>query len=295
MAFWALAGASALSGLAQYVAGNEAADANKDAARENNQLQRYMFDRTTELSEPWRVAGIGALNEQQALLGLAPTSAYAGSGGSPGGNDFSTYVGNYGDLQNAFNGLTPANMSHIARAGFDANQDGVIDQGEFGQFHYQTNGQREGRNMPTFAVPTAEETTATQGDAYQRFLDGGFARSMLETTNADMDNMIGAFGAGGTAMSGATLGALNDRNRRNTNNAFTQHWNALGGMSGSGGNVAMTQGNQGQQFANAFSANNNNAANAQGSSYMNMANAFGNTLQNGANAYMYGKENGWFG
>lgn len=297
MGFWAAAGlgaSSLLSGAAQFVAGNEAADAAKDAARENSQTQRYMFDRSVELSEPWRQSGVGALNEMNALMGLAPVNAYGGGSGPVGSDNMAGYVNNSPDLANAFAGLSPSDQRGIATLGYDVNQDGRISQEEFGRFHYDTHGSGEGRSMPTFEAPTAEATAQSQEDAYGRFLDGGFARSMLETTNNDFDQMMGAFGAGGTAMSGATLGALNDRNRRNTNTAFTQHWNALGGMSGTGGNVAQNQGQQGMQLANALSANNNQAAQAQGSSYMNAANAFNNTLQNGANMYMYGRGEGWF-
>ena len=294
MSFWALAGASALGGLADYFGGQEAADASKDAARLNNQTSRYMYDRSIELSEPWRQSGMGALNEMNALMGLAPVNAYAGGTGAPGSNNVAGYVGANPDLANAFAGLSPSDQRGISSLGYDRNQDGRISEAEFGQFHYDTHGSGEGRSMPTFTTPTAEQTAASQDDAYQRFLDGGFARSMLETTQSDFDAIRDASGAAGNVLSGNYLEALNSTNRRNTNNAFTQHWNALGGMSGTGGNVAQAQGQQGQQFANAFSANNNQAANAQGSSYINAANAFGNTLQNGVNTYMYGRGEGWF-
>lgn len=294
MAFWALAGASALGGIGQYLAGNEAADASRDAARDNNRMQQYMFDRSVELSEPWRQSGIGALNEMNALMGLAPSNAYGGGSGPVGSNNMTGYVNNSPDLANAFAGLSPSDQRGIASLGFDTNQDGRISQEEFGRFHYDTHGASEGRTMPTFEAPTSQATMQSQDDAYQRFQDGGFARSMLETTQADFDMYRDSFGAGGAAMSGQHLEALNDTNRRNTNNAFVQHFNALGGMSGTGGNVAMTQGQQGMNFANAFGANNNQAAQATGSSYMNAANAFGNTLQNGVNTYMYGRGEGWF-
>ncbi|MEO0975967.1 MAG: EF-hand domain-containing protein [Pseudomonadota bacterium] len=295
MAFWALAGASALSGLGSYIAGNEAADASRDAARENSQTQRYMYDRSVELSEPWRQSGIGALNEMNALMGLAPVNAYSGGVGTPGSNNVGGYVGANPDLANAFNALSPSDQRGIATLGYDRNNDGQISQEEFGQFHYDTHGSGEGRTMPTFTTPTAEQTAQSQGDAYQRFLDGGFARSMLETTQADFDMMTDAAGAGGTALSGQYLEALNDRNRRNTNTAYTQHFNALGGMSGTGVNIAQSQGAQGMQLANSLSANNNQAANATGSSYLNAANALGGTLQNGVDTYMYGRGQGWWG
>ncbi|MEL6859304.1 MAG: EF-hand domain-containing protein [Pseudomonadota bacterium] len=294
MAFWALAGASALGGIAQGAAGNEAADASRDAARDNNATQRYMFDQSVELNEPWYQSGIGALNEMNALMGLAPVNAYSGGSGAPGSDNAAGYVSGSPDLMNAFNALSPQHHKDIASAGFDSNGDGRIDQSEFGRFHYDRHGRSEGRTMPTYTEPTQAQTAQSQDDAYQRFLDGGFARSMLETTSADWDRMTDQFGAGGAALSGQHMEALNDANRRNTNTAYTQHFNALGGMSGTGVNVAQNQGQQGMQLANALSFNNNQAANATGSSYMNAAGAFNNTLQNGVNTYMYGQNAGWF-
>ena len=294
MAFWALAGASAIGGLANYFAGNEAADAASDAARENNQTQLQMFNRSIELNEPWRQSGISALNQQNALLGLSGVSD-SGSSGTVGGNDFSSYITGSADLTNAFQTLSPSDQQGIASLGYDNDQDGRISEGEYGAYHYNTYGQGEGRTMSTYTQPTAAETAQAGNDAYSAFENSGFARSMLETTQADFNNITDAAGAGGNVLSGNYLEAMNDANRANTGTAFNNYYNALGGLSGTGAQLSQSQGQQGMQYANAFSANNNQAASAQGSSYTNAANAFGNTLQNGANAYMYGSNNGWFG
>jgi hypothetical protein len=295
MAFWALAGASALGGLASYFAGNEAADAASDAARENNQTQLQMFNRSVELNEPWRQSGISALNQQNALLGLSGVSGASGGSGPIGANNFAGYVSGNEDLANAFATLSTSDQRGIASLGYDRDGDGAISDAEYGAFHYATHGQGEGRTMPTYTQPTATETAQASSDAYADFENSGFARSMLETTQADFNNITDAAGAGGNVLSGNYLEAMNDANRANTSTAFNNYYNALGGMSGTGAQLSQSQGQQGMQYANAFSANNNQAANAQGSSYMNAANAFGSTLQNGANMYMYGSNNGWFG
>ena len=302
MGFWQAAGmigGSVLGGIGNIVAGNEAADASKDAARANSQTQMRMFNEANRLSAPARIGGDWMRDEQLALMGFNPTSGFTTTGApTQAGN----YVQGNADLQNAFVTLSPENKRHLVSGGFDTDGDGQISADEFGQFHYQRHGQGEGRDFGTppggaGGVASADGRYAapgTQDAAYQRFLDGGFARSMLETTQSDFDMMTDAAGAGGTALSGQYLEALNDTNRRNTNTAFTQHWNALAGGAGQAANIAQNQGARGMQVANALSANNNQAANAQGSSYMNMAGQFNNMLQGGMDTFAYGKEKKWW-
>jgi hypothetical protein len=294
MGFWGAAAAvapSIIGGIGNIVAGNEAADAAKDASRDNSQTQMRMFNEANRLSAPARIAGDRMRDEQLALMGLAPTASYSQTGApTQGGN----YVAGNSDLQNAFATLSPENKRHLVTGGFDTDGDGQISADEFGRFHYQRHGQQEGRSFDAMASPSggsevgAYAAPGAQDAAYDRFLGGGFARSMLNTTQDDFDMIRDASGAGGTALSGQYLEALNDANRRNTNTAFTQHYNALAGGAGQATNIAQNQGGRGMQLANALSGNRNQAAQAQGSSYMNMANQFGGMLQGGMDALAYG-------
>ena len=294
MGFWGAAAAvapSIVSGIGNIVAGNEAADAVKDAARDNSRTQMRMFNEANRLSAPARIAGDRMRDEQLALMGLAPTASYSETGApTQGGN----YVAGNSDLQNAFATLSPENKRHLVSGGVDTDGDGQISADEFGRFHYQRHGQQEGRSFDAMTSPSggsevgAYAAPGAQDAAYQRFLEGGFARSMLNTTQDDFDMIRDASGAGGTALSGQYLEALNDANRRNTNTAFTQHYNALAGGAGQATNIAQNQGSRGMQLANALSGNRNQAAQAQGSSYMNMANQFGGMLQGGMDALAYG-------
>jgi len=293
MGFWsaaAVAAPSIISGISNIVAGNEAADEAKDAARDNSRTQMRMFNENNRLSAPARIAGDRMRDEQLALMGLSPTSGFAQTGApTQAGN----YVQGNKDIQNAFATLSPQNKRHLVSGGFDTDGDGQISAEEFGNFHYQRHGQGENRSfdvspqggaaggMNPYSAPGAQDA------AYQRFMDGGFARSMLNTTQNDFDMIKDASGAGGTALSGQYLEALNDSNRRNTNAAYTQHYNALAGGAGQATNIAQNQGARGMQLANSLSANNNQAAYARGSSYMNMANQFNNMLQGGMNALGY--------
>ncbi len=53
--------------------GNKAASAQADAAEDAGDIQLKMFDKSVELSEPWRTAGEGALSALNFELGLGPS------------------------------------------------------------------------------------------------------------------------------------------------------------------------------------------------------------------------------
>lgn len=273
-------------------AGNKAAQATTKAANQANASQLQAQREAAALNEPWRQAGIGALGQRNALLGIGGGSASGGAPGQqPGASNWSGYLQANPDVAQAASAAlqTP----HLRNMGITTPE-------QWAEYHYNTVGRTEGRQLPTVAGPTgADGQPLTQSQitdqAYNTFLDSGYARSMLETTQNDYAQLVGAFGAGGKSLSGSAIGALNDRNRRNTNNAFTQYDNALAGMSNTGSAISMNQGQQGMQVAGQIGANNMNAANARGSSYMNTAGAINSGLQNTTNALAYGYGQGWFG
>lgn len=310
-------GGSLLNGVLGNESADRAADAQVAASDRAQETQRYMFDESVRLSEPFRQAGMGALNQRNALLGLPQVSDGMGGGAGSGainpatgrpyqGPNWSQYVAQNPDV------LAYWNNNPSVRNTFPTIE-------ALAQHHYNSFGQGEGRELPQYgaggggaggtpstvgigggaAQPTvgggdqlavmggagqADPVRSAQDAAYDTFLNSGQARSMLETTNSDFDRMIGAFGAGGTAMSGATLGALNDRNRRNTNVAFNQYDNALAGISNTGQATATQQGQ------NALTTG-NNLANAEsfqgavrGSSYAGRTNPLSSILGGAAGA-----------
>lgn len=291
--------ASGVSAIGSLIAGNESADAVSDASAASTAESRRQYNLNRKDMAPWQQTGVNALAQQSALLGLPAVSSSAATG-VINGNDYGSYVQNYPDLSAAYTGLSGRDRQAIINAGYDINGDGSLDRAEFGNYHYQTNGAGEGRRLPQAnALATSGGGAATSAaggtaDPYQAFLDSGFSKSMLETTNADFQNMVGAYGAAGNALSGSAIGALNDRNRRNTSTAFNNYYNALGGLSGTGANLTQASGQQGMQMVGQIGANNMNAANATASAYGNTANALSGALQNGMNTYAYGKGQGWF-
>jgi len=296
MAFWipaAIIGSALVGAAASAKAGKQAANAASSAASSSNAAQLAAQREAAALNEPWRQAGMGALNQRNALLGIGGggMSGGGGYGAQPGSADWSAYLQANPDVAASYQ--TAIQSPHLRNQGINSLED-------YARYHYETHGRGEGRQLPTVAGPTgADGQPLTQGqmtdNAYNTFLDSGYARSMLNTTENDFSQIIGAMGAGGKSLSGSAVGALNDRNRRNTNNAFTQYDQALAGISNTGNALAMNQGQQGLQVAGQIGANNMNAANARGSSYMNTAGAINSGLQNTTNALAYGYGQGWFG
>jgi hypothetical protein len=281
-----------IGGIGSAVAGSQAANAQKKAANQANAQAQAAQRRAEQLNEPWRQSGMAALGQRNALLGIGGgMGGGTAGGGFAGGADYVAYLQANPDVAAAYQ--QAVQTPHLRNMGINSMED-------WAKYHYETHGRAEGRQLPTVAGPTGPDgQPMTQGQltdqAYNTFLDSGYARSMLETTNNDFDQMVGAFGAGGKSLSGSAIGALNDRNRRNTNNAFAQYENALAGISNTGSALAVNQGQQGMNTANQIGANNQNAANARGSSYMNTANALNSGLQNTTNVLAYGSGAGWFG
>lgn len=294
---------SVLGGVLQNEAADKAADAQVDASKRAIDEQRRQFDIATQLTAPARYYG----DQAQALLGMGygitpysdtqpqgPAAQFTGanSQADPRLVAANQYLSANPDVQRAYQ------SNQMNARGIFPN---VAD---FADYHYNTYGRSEGRSFgnPAPAVgsggasngltidlvnlgdgrygpgpggaqvltngpsgqPSPEDL---QQQAYDRFQGSGEARSMLETTQNDFDQMIGAYGAGGKAMSGSTLGALNDRNRRNTNAAFQQYSNGLRSMSGAGQVATQQQAQSAIELGNSVAGQLNFQGGVRGSSY----------------------------
>lgn len=268
---------------------NEAEDARSDAIVDGNrraaEVQLQMFNRSNELSEPWRAAGRGALDAQMSLLGISPNYE-----GTTQGDPYNLYVSNNSDLSTAYGALDPVNTRHLISAGADRDGDGQISQGEFGQYHWNAHGQGEGRTLPSTTNPPQMTGTGTPTDPYSAFENSGFARAALDTTHADWDRITDQFGAAGSAISGQHIEALNKSNRANTERAFGNYYSALGGISGTGANFANASGEQGIRVGQQIGALDQDSAYARGSSYGNRWANWGKAANSGVDAAAQ-----WFG
>lgn len=169
MALLGLMGASILGSLIQGRSASKAADAQADAARQANETERYIFDRSVDLTEPQRVMGQNALSALGYEAGIAPLptfgSAQAGNGANalsgglsieeiPGqnGGGLTFTGGNVGDGQTAYlNGRVVAT--------------GVNNQAEIDRLTAMYGGQGAG------GFKVGDQTFSTREEA-QAYIDG---------------------------------------------------------------------------------------------------------------------------
>jgi hypothetical protein len=291
----ALIGSSLLSGAQQSRAGRRASQATQQAATLANRQAQQAQQRAEQLTQPYRTAGNNASTAQQALLGIGGSggggSGLNANGQVVGSQDWGAYLDANQDVRQYF----LSNPRALEQFGGDINA--------AAEYHYNTFGRSEGRQLPTVAGPApptgadGQPLTQTQvtDNAYNAFLNSGYNRSMTEFTNNDLDQIRASSGAAGSSISGSAVGAMGDRLARNRANAFSAYTGDLMGLSNTGANVAQNTGNQILNTAQTTNQNNMGAANARGSSYQNTANAFSSALQGVTDVAAYGAGNGWFG
>lgn len=279
--------------------GNEAADKSADAqvnsAKLANQTIMDMFNKSNQITAPNQQAGWNALAMQGSLLGNpnmvpqgAVNSALAASGAPGATSAWGGYLQANPDVAQAFNPNSP----HLKRLGITTPE-------QWAEYHYTNIGRNEGRQIPTGS--SGQPGTGGQpgsgigvgadvNTAYNTFLDSGFGRANLTTTGAEFDQMVGAFGAGGNALSGSAIGALNDRNKRNTSGAFNNYYNALSGISQTGANLGSQQAGQANQVGTNVANNQRDIGTIRGSSYLQQGQNNAGMVNSGINAAA-----AWFG
>jgi hypothetical protein len=286
-----------LSDLVSGFFGNEsadkAADAQVNSAKLANQTILDMFNRGNQIQAPNQQAGWNALAMQGSLLGnpnMVPQGAVANALAATGQPGAQSTWGAYGaanpDVVNYYRN-NPGALQQ-----FGGNMDRAL------EYHYNTYGQGEGRQLPTATYGGSGVSGGNTGigvgtsvdDAYNTFLDSGFGRSALETTNNDYTQMVGAFGAGGTSLSGSAIGALNDRNRRNTAGAFGNYYNALSGISGTGAQIGQNQASAANAAGTSIANNQKAIGDTRSSSYLTQGQNNANMVNSGINAAAM-----WFG
>ena len=275
-------------------AANKAADAQVQSTQSANQTMMDMFNQSNQITAPNQQAGWNALAMQGSLLGnpnMVPQGAVAGAMAAQGAPGSSSVWANYGQQNPEVVQYFQQNPRALEQ--FGGNMDRAL------EYHYNTFGRAEGRQLPTATMGgQAGQPGASTGvgvgssvdDAYNTFLDSGFSRSMLNTTENDMQQIMGQMGAAGKSVSGSALGALNDRNRRNTSTAFGNYYNALSGISGTGAQIGQQQAGAANQVGANVAGNQMQAGNARASSYLTQGDNNAQTARSGVNALA-----GWFG
>jgi hypothetical protein len=263
----------------------------------------------------------GQPNYASGNYGAAPI----GQPGSQSGPDYSSYVSSSPGLQGAFQGLRPQDIKYIKNQGYDANGDGQIDQGEYGNFHYTTMGKNEGRKLPQYTnalaqtnqpvgqpqtnQPVGQPQTAnvngpqTQAPAGEPALqtgptegptEGPMTQALRQTPGYQFMQDEGrraienSFASRGKLLSGSAMTALQDRSMGVADQSYQQSVNNNFNLANLGMGAAARMQIAGNSYANGASNALMNAGNAQANGYMNQANAWNQGAQGVGNALMGG-------
>jgi len=215
-----------------------------------------------------------------ALLGL-PTGAVAAQGAAGAPTDYTGYVQSSPDLMQEWSRVAPE---------FGGNM------GAYGQFHWNTYGQNEGRQIPQAQGQVTAATPTSAANAFDAFRNSTGYQFRLNEGN---DALNSAYAGAGTLRSGAAGKAFQRYNQDYASNEFGNYMGYLGNQQSVGlqagsalagvsqsyaNNVTALNGQQGQNIANSAVAKANNTNSMIGG----ITSSFGNALG------MYGQGQGWF-
>lgn len=254
---------SVLNGKSQSKAAGKAADSQLAATESNNALQRDIYGQNKAALSPFMDRGNAAGSYLNAFLGLPGGQASGGMSPMGGSPDYAQYVQANPDLMAEFN-----------RVGDNFGGD----MGQYGQFHYQTYGQGEGRQL---AGPQATAAPAvTMGDANNAFgnyiANSDYGFQFGNGTNALNSGYAGA----GTLQSGAAMKGI-EKYRQNLQAGYRNEYTGLlGQQQAVGAGAASSLAGVGQNYAAAVGANNQSGADARSNAALikGQNNPFGNAL-----------------
>ncbi len=226
MPLGAMLGGSLISGLFASHSADKAADAQTAASHEANQLQRYMFNRTTQMNAHARGVGNNALSALAYEAGIGPK---------------------------------PMDHNYEAVKGAD---------GTYSVNSHQFDTQKQAQNWISNRPNDFNYQGFQQSPGYQFRVDQG---------NQGIERMAAARGL---RLSGSTLKAADDYNQGMASSEYGNYINHLQSLGGVGQTATAADTNAGQNYANAFGQNVQNAGNAQASGYMGQNNAFQGTMNN---------------
>lgn len=263
----AIIGSAVVGAGSSIVAGNKAANAQKQAAQQSSDVQRYMFDQSRADQAPYREVGTAALGKLAEMYGV----------GTGGGVDWGGYFKSLDD---------PAQRDYLMNWSGAPGSLGKMTPEEYGKFYY-TNDLRgkqandpnyTGADLSQFKGGVANYGGFTASPGYQFRLDEG--QKAIERSAA----------ARGGLNSGATMKALNNYAQNTASAEYENYANALRSMAGIGQTSAAQTGALGVQTGQAIGNNIMNAGNARASSYANT----GAAINNFAGNMLYGQMTGAF-
>lgn len=224
-------GGAILGGNSQNKAAQKAADTSLAVAQQNNALAREIYGQNQGALSPFMQRGNAAGNQINALLGL-------GGGASGQWSDYLT--------------ANPDVAQEYATGNIDRSRFATPE--SYGQFHYNTYGQGEGRQLPT-----AQSGTQAAQNAFDVFRNStGYQFRLGEGMNALNSGYAGV----GLVRSGAAMKAAQDYGQNIASNEFGNYLGYLSNQQGVGLSGASALAGVGQNYTNTVSANNNSAGTA---------------------------------
>lgn len=354
---WEIAAATAaniagslIGGKKQSDAAKRAAEAQERAAQQQLALQREIYQDQRQLQQPYYQLGLQGMYGPTGLsnlLGITTPAGYSGvqyqepratngptnafdayASGSYGmqspaqqnSNKWQGYLDANPDLMDHYSNNNIANSPHLLGGGgkgADLDGDGTISPTEFGQYHYNTHGRSEGRQLvstpaptaPTPAQPTAVAPPAPTQPIKQDPLapeapaapqEGPMTQTLRQTPGymflQDETRRMreGSAAARGELLSGGAIAEADRQVMGLADQTYQQSVNNNFQLANLGMGAAAQIGNAGNYFANgagnAFGA----IGNAQAGGAIGRANAFNAGLQGVTDAFSFGLGNGGF-
>jgi len=293
-------GVSLIGGLMGSDASSDAADAQVAAAREANELQKYMYDTAREDQAPWRETGGAAVNYIAQILGIPGYGGGSTVSGTSGGNTAQLTAPNLEDYRYGSSSGTSAPsrpratsfselVSQPSSEYYLDPETGVVKQTACGntapgaaQYDYAkyTKALEDYKNSLSANTTT---TAATPLDLTNILRSTpGYQFQVGEGTKA----IERSAAARGGLLSGAAGKALTTYSQGVADQTYNNYLNSLMSVAGLGQNSANTTTSAGTSYANAASNNLLAAGNAKASGYINSANALTGGISSGMNNYM---------
>jgi hypothetical protein len=263
-----IAGGAAIAGAgSSIISGNKAAKAQKQAAQQGADVQRYMFDQSREDMAPYRDVGTGALYKLAGMYGVDTPARKPTT-------DWAAYVQNNPDLV--------ADYGKQVAKGRASNLD------DYGQWHYQTYGQAEGRPIDAYQTGGAPAASGSVGDY------GGFTASPGYKFRLDegIKAVERSAAARGLLGSGATMKGIQRYGEGLASSEYENYANALRSMAGIGQTSAQATGAQGIATGQGIAQSMTQAGNARASGYANTGAAVNQGISNVLGAYLGGSGGG---
>ena len=273
---------SALSSSKASKNANKAAEIEAATARENNALTREIYSKNEATLSPFVQTGTAAGALLNDFYGIQPQAAHAGALASfaPSGMSGPNYAG--------YVNSNPDLMAEFSRV---SDQFGG-DPAAFGEFHYNTYGQGEGRTVPVYGAPSgaapvtsAPITAPSSKSAFANYIaNSDYAFQQQEGGNAVNSGYAGT----GVVQSGAAMKAL-EKFRQNLQSGYRQQWaGGVANQQGVGVGAAGALAGVSTNFSNTIAASNSAASEARANAALSQQSVFGNALGTAGGALIKG-------